>query len=251
MDLAYDGSGFRGFALQREVRTVQGVVEAALARLFGGPVATTGAGRTDAGVHADAQVLSCDVPADARILGDPERARRALDQLCGPEITVWAVRVVDGDFDARFSARSRRYVYRLCDAPAMSPRWRHTTWHAGPPELDVAAMAAGGAALVGEHDFSSFCRRPGEAHLVRRVLRLEVRRVAAAPGTPGSGLVLVEIDGRAFCHQMVRSIVGLLVPVGRGRRPSDDVAAVLAAGDRALAGVVAPPHGLTLVGVDY
>lgn len=245
MDLAYDGSGFHGFARQRDVRTVQGVVEAALARLVGGPVTTTGAGRTDAGVHADAQVLTCDVPAEARLLGDLERARTALDRLCGPDVTVWSVVPAPDDFDARFSARARRYVYRLCDAAAMAPSWRHTTWHAGPPRLDVDAMSAGAAALVGEHDFSSFCRRAGDQHLVRRVLRLDVLRTAA------SGLVLVEVDGQAFCHQMVRSIVGCLVRVGRGRRPPADVATTLAARDRATAGPVAPPHGLTLVAVDY
>jgi len=244
VDLAYDGSGFHGFARQRDVRTVQGVVESALARLAGAPVTTTGAGRTDAGVHADAQVLSCDVPADARLLGDLERARTALDRLCGPEVTVWSVAAVPEGFDARFSARARRYVYRLCDAVAMAPSWRHTTWHAGPPGLDVDAMAAGAAALVGEHDFTSFCRRAGDQHLVRRVLRLDLRR--AEPG-----LVLVEVDGQAFCHQMVRSIVGCLVRVGRGRRPPADVATVLAARDRATAGPVAPPHGLTLTAVDY
>lgn len=226
------------------MRTVQGVVEAALERLVGAPVVTTGAGRTDAGVHAEAQVLTCDIPSGVRVFADPDRARTALDRLCGDDVTVWSVRAVDAKFDARFSARARRYAYRLCDAAAMAPLWRHTTWHAGPPRLDTFAMAAGGAALVGEHDFSSFCRRAGDQHLVRRVLRVEVRR--AEPD-----LVLVAVDGKAFCHQMVRSIVGCLVRVGRGRQSPSDVASVLAARDRAAAGTVAPPHGLTLVGVDY
>ncbi|MPZ87912.1 MAG: tRNA pseudouridine(38-40) synthase TruA [Nitriliruptorales bacterium] len=245
VDLAYDGSGFHGFARQRGVRTVQGVLEEALERLAGVAVTTTGAGRTDAGVHALAQVVTCDVPAGSRLrLGDPERLRRALDHLCGPEIAVWSVRAVTSGFDARFSAQRRHYRYRLYDAEAMNPLWRHDTWHLGPPSLDTAAMGAGGRHLVGEHDFSSFCRRAGDKPLVRRVERLEVRRDHA-------GLVIAEVVGAAFCHQMVRSIVGCLVPVGQGRRRADQVRDIRDARDRQMVGAIAPPHGLTLIAVDY
>jgi tRNA pseudouridine38-40 synthase len=244
IDLAYDGAGFHGFARQRDVRTVQGVLEGALGRLAGREVVTTGAGRTDAGVHALGQVVTCDVPADGRLLHDLERARASLDAMGGPELAVWSVRVVDPGFDARFSAVRRRYRYRLSDAVALAPLARHDTWHVGAPDLDVGAMAEGGRHLVGEHDFSSFCRRAGEEHLIRRVERLEVVRRAA-------GLVEVEVDGPAFCHQMVRSIVGCLVAVGRGRRSPGAVLEVLAARDRQTVGQIAPPHGLTLLGVDY
>lgn len=244
VDLAYDGTGFRGYARQRGQRTVQGVLEEALAKLCGGPVETTVSGRTDAGVHATAQVVTFDVPAGARLLADLDRARDALDKMCGPEITVWRVRVVAGGFDARFSASQRRYRYRLCDTPAMDPLERHRTWHVGPPRLDVAAMEAGGAHLLGEHDFSSFCRRRADEHLNRRIDLLTVRRRA-------HGLVVVAVAGPAFCHQMVRSIVGCLVRVGRGQQPPDWVGEVLAARDRAAVGHVAPPHGLTLVGVSF
>lgn len=221
---------------------MQGVLEEALGRLAGEPVVTTGAGRTDAGVHALRQVVSCDVPRQA--VADPGRVRQALDRLCGPEVTVWSVAVVAADFDARFGAVRRRYAYRVCDADAMSPLWRHHTWHAGPPRLDVDAMNGAAAALLGEHDFSSFCRRAGDEHLVRRVDRLDARRTQP-------DLVLVEVDGPAFCHQMVRSMVGCLRLVGTGRRPPAAVGEILAARDRAAAGPIAPPHGLTLVGVDY
>jgi len=224
------------------VRTVQGVLEGALARLAGETIVTTVAGRTDAGVHAVGQVVSCDVPLEP--FSDPGRVRQALDRLCGPEVTVWAVKIVDAAFDARFSALQRRYVYRLCDALAMPPLWRHDTWHAGAPPLDVEAMNQGALALMGEHDFSSFCRRAGDEHLVRRIDRLDVHR--AQPD-----LVLVEVDGPAFCHQMVRSIVGCLRVVGTGRRPPASIAQALAARDRAAAGPLAPPHGLTLLAVDY
>ncbi|HVL98818.1 MAG TPA: tRNA pseudouridine(38-40) synthase TruA [Egibacteraceae bacterium] len=244
IDLAYDGTGFRGFARQAGQRTVQGVLEDALARLCGTAVTTTVAGRTDAGVHAVAQTVHCDVPAGARPLEDLERARGALDALCGPAVTVWRVRRVPATFDARFSATQRRYRYRICDAKAMSPLWRHDTWHLGAPRLDVAAMQAGGRHLLGEHDFSSFCRRAGDEHLIRRIDRLDIRRARA-------DLVTLNVAGKAFCHQMVRSVTGCLVPVGQGSRAPDWVADVVAAGDRQAVGRVAPPHGLTLVGVSY
>ena len=245
IDLAYDGGGFAGFARQPDQRTVQGVLEDALSRVCRQPIATTGAGRTDRGVHASAQVVTCDVPADALPAVDPARARAALDRLCGDDVAVWRVRRVPSTFDARFSARQRRYRYRLCDAPAMDPTWRATTWHVGPPALDVAAMRAGADHLEGEHDFTSFCRRAAaEQQLVRRVDRVVVRRRAA-------GLVEVHVDGAAFCHQQVRSIVGALVRVGRGRQAPAWVAEALAACDRAAVGAIAPPHGLTLVGVRY
>lgn len=244
IDLAYDGSDFRGFARQADQRTVQGLLEDVLTRLCGVEVATTVAGRTDAGVHAVAQTVHCDVPAATRFLGDLHGARRSLDAMCGPEVTVWRVRRVPATFDARFSATQRRYRYRVCDAVAMNPLWRRDTWHLGAPPLDVTAMQAGARHLVGEHDFASFCRRAGDQHLIRRIDRVQVRR-------PRAGLVTLAVDGKAFCHQMVRSVTGCLVPVGQGQRPPGWVADVLAARDRQLIGRVAPPHGLTLVGVSY
>ena len=247
VDLAYDGSGFHGFARQPDVRTVQGIVEAALARVLSAQVTTTVAGRTDAGVHATHQVVHADVPDDDRVeqrLNDPQSLAHTLDRMCGPEIAIWSVRRVDNSFDARFSALRRRYCYRLCDAGVMNPLQRHHVWHVGLPELDVAAMEAGGVHLLGEHDFSSFCRRSGNQHLRRRIDLLTVQRSRAA-------VVELRVEGPAFCHQMVRSIVGCLLPVGRGSRHPDAVAEILAAKDRAAVGQVAPPHGLTLVGVDY
>ncbi|CAN5284587.1 tRNA pseudouridine(38-40) synthase TruA [soil metagenome] len=223
---------------------MQGALEDALARLCGGPVTTVCAGRTDTGVHATAQVVHADVPPGARLLADPDRARRALDRLCGPRVAVRRVRAVGPTFDARFSATRRRYAYRLCDAEAMNPLWRHDTWHVGPPRLDTAAMQAGARHLLGEHDFSSFCRARDAGHLLRRVDVVRARRVSAA-------LVVLRVEGPAFCHQMVRSVTACLVAVGRGRRGEAWVAEVLAARDRGVVGQIAPPHGLTLVGVDY
>lgn len=244
IDLAYDGTAFHGFARQAGLRTVQGVVEDALRRLSGCEARTVVAGRTDAGVHALAQVMHADVPVDSRPLRDLDRTRAALDGICGREITIWCVSVAPNGFDARFSATQRRYRYRVCDADAMAPLWRHDTWHVKGPSLDVEAMHAGAQHLVGEHDFGSFCRRANDQHLVRRIDELAVRRA-------GSDLVVIEAAGKAFCHQMVRSVTGCLYAVGRGRRPPAWVADVLAARNRQAVGQVAPPHGLTLVGVDY
>ena len=244
IDLAYDGADFHGFARQPRRRTVQGVVEDALARLCGRHVDTVGGGRTDAGVHATGQALHVDVPDGCRMVADLRAARGALDAMCGPTITIWRIRWVPGTFDARFSATRRRYRYRICDTDAMAPHWRHDTWHVKGPPLNVAAMHRGGQALVGEHDFSAFCRRRSDQHLIRRIDTLAVRRVAAR-------LVVVDVAGKAFCHQMVRSVTGCLYAVGRGRRPPAWVEDVLASRDRQAVGQVAPPHGLTLVGISY
>lgn len=245
IDLAYDGTGFRGFAKQDDVETVQGVLSGALSRLCGGiPVDTTVAGRTDAGVHADVQVVHCDVPQDARFIQDLTRARRALDALCGPAITIWSVEVAPEDFHARFSATERRYRYRICDQPSLLPLRRHDTWHIGPPTLDVDRMHVGGQHLLGEHDFTSFCKQQADRHRVRRVHRIDVTRA-------DDGIVVLAVEGKAFCQQMVRSIAGCLLAVGRRDRRPDWVAQVLAARDRQTIGRVAPAHGLTLVGVSF
>lgn len=210
------------------------------------------AGRTDAGVHALAQTLHCDVDAHSRLAVAPEASRAALDRLCGPELAIWRLQVVSSSFDARFSATQRRYRYRLCDAAAMSPLQRGCTWHVGLPALDVDAMQAGGQQLVGEHDFSSFCRRHGSEHLVRRLDWVVVHRPGEHwSGDDAGGEVVVEVAGKAFCHQMVRSVVGSLLHVGRGKRGPEWLAEVLAARDRHAAAQIAPPHGLALTGVDY
>ena len=205
---------------------------------------STGAGRTDAGVHAAVQVVHADVPQDAPALRDLDRTRAALDKMLGDEIAIRRVRRVPASFDARHSATQRRYRYRIDDGMFADPLRRLDTWHLGPPTLDVAAMHEAGQVLLGEHDFSAFCRRTADQHLVRSIDRLAVKR-------PSPDLVLVEVDGRAFCHQMVRSITAALVAVGRGKRPTGFVAEALASGDRQSIGGIAPPHGLTLVGVSY
>lgn len=247
IDLAYDGQPFAGFARQPDQTTVQGTLEAALERVVGQPAVTTGAGRTDRGVHALAQVVHLDldptVARTARALGDLAALRTRLDRLVGPAVTIWAVRRVAAGFDARFAATSRGYRYRLVDAPAADPIRRGERWHVGEP-LDLGAMRAGARHLVGEHDFASFCRRAPGRTTVRRLTALTLTR-------PAPGRIDVRLAGTAFCHEQVRSIVGCLVEVGRGRRPPAWIAAVLTARDRAAAARVAPPQGLTLERVSY
>ncbi len=247
IDLAYDGGPFAGFARQRDQVTVQGTLEGALGRVLGTAPATTGAGRTDRGVHALAQVVHLDVDADAgrasAALGDLDDLRDRLDRLVGPAITVWSVRRVGTGFHARFSAVGRGYRYRLVDAAVRAPLERHDRWQVGEP-LDLAAMRAAASHLVGEHDFASFCRRAGRATTTRRLDEVALSR-------PRHGRIDIRFAGNAFCHQQVRSIAGSLVEVGRGRRGPDWLGEVLAARDRSAAGPVAPPHGLTLERVSY
>ena len=250
IDLGYDGGPFSGFARQPDRTTVQGTLEGALSRVLGTDVATTCAGRTDAGVHALAQVVHLDVddtvPRVARwlqvLVNQPASVRRRLDRMVGDAITIWRVAEVPPDFDARFSAIERRYRYRLSDAVLADPRMRHVRWTVG-ERLDVAAMHAAAQHLLGEHDFASLCRRADGRHTVRRVDEAVVERAGDE--------VHVRLRGPAFCHQQVRSTVGCLVEVGTGRRPPDWLADVLAARDRSRAARVAPAAGLTLEAVGY
>ncbi len=261
LDVAYDGSAFHGFAENRDVTTVGGALREALERVLGEPVELTCAGRTDTGVHARGQVVTLDVgtPAlrelarrDRRGSGDGlRRLRDGLNALVGPAVAVTGVAAVDGDFDARFSARSRTYRYTVWCSEVPDPFLADRAWWVDQP-LDLDAMAAASSVVVGEHDFSCFCRRPkpapggSEVSLVRRVLAAEWTEAADRPG-----LLTFTISATAFCHQMVRSITGMVVDVGRGRRSVDDVASALASRDRSRAGQLAPPHGLVLWEVGY
>ncbi len=248
MLLAYDGSAFRGFAENLGVRTVSGDLRAALARVLGTPVDLAVAGRTDAGVHARGQVVSFDAPI-GRV--EPDRLRKSLNSMLAPHIAVRGVEPAPAHFHARFSARWRRYRYLVLAAEVPDPFLAATAWWV-PDPLDVALLAAACEPLMGVHDFSSFCRRPrgeqGEAaSMVRRVLAAGW----SAADHPDGRLLTFEVTATAFCHQMVRAITGTLVEVGRGRRTVAQVAEAVGGADRALAGQLAPPHGLTLWEVGY
>jgi tRNA pseudouridine38-40 synthase len=250
LTVAYDGTDFRGFAESDGVRTVMGELRRAVETIVRSPVELVAAGRTDAGVHGWGQVVSGDLPATA----DLRRLERSVNGLCGPEIAVRDVAWAEPSFSARFSATGRTYRYHVWNDPAPNPLLARTSWYVA-HELDVPAMDGAAAFLLGEHDFSSFCRRPrpgagfDEPSLVRH---LQTARWGVADIDQwGSSLLRFEISASSFCHQMVRSIVGTLVDVGLGRRSADSLPATLAALDRNAAGQVAPPTGLVLWSVDY
>lgn len=244
--VAYDGTGFHGFARNDPVPTVGGTLEVALETVLGETVRLTCAGRTDRGVHAWGQVVSFDTTAEV----DPHRLRTSLNALVGPAVVVREVAEVSPDFDARRSATWRRYRYHVLRSEVPHPFLGHLLWWL-PEPLDVARMQEGAAALVGRHDFSSFCRRPPQ-HPHAATPPTLVREVLAAEWThPTTTVLRFTITATAFCHQMVRSIVGLLVDVGAGKVEPSQVAEVIEARDRSRVGRLAPPAGLCLWEVGY
>lgn len=244
--VAYDGTDFRGFAPNHGQRTVLGELTAAISRIVRMPVDLVGAGRTDAGVHGWGQVVSGDLP-DSADLGD---IARRVNKLCAPDIAVREAAWAEPGFDARFSATWREYRYEIWNDPTPNPLRNRTAWHV-PQPLDLLLMQAAVSPLIGEHDFTSFCRRPkvpeGQppASMVRIVHSIRWERV------DGSPLVRMHIRASAFCHQMVRSICGTLVDVGLRKLTPADVNGIVRARDRAVAGQIAPPHGLVLWEVGY
>lgn len=242
MVIAYDGAPFHGAAENPGVRTVMGTLREAIERVLRHQIEPTIAGRTDRGVHATAQVVTFDARAEGL---DPDLLARAVTRLCSPSIVVRDCAVVDDDVDARFSATGRRYRYTLLVDDVPDPLSAGRVWHVSPP-LDLSAMRLACDPLIGERDFSSFCRRPrtdAEVSLVRRVRQ--------ASWTVDGNRWTFEIEANAFCNQMVRSIVGLLVSVGQGRVRAGEVMGILNARDRAAVSTVAPPDGLVLVDVAY
>jgi len=250
-ELSYDGAGFHGFAKQLGVRTVQGDIEDGLSLITQSLVATLGAGRTDAGVHARAQVMHADVPADASgeaPLLELGRMARALNSVTGNDVVIRKAAVVGPEFDARHSALLRTYRYRIMNAPVIDVFTRRYSWHVV-DALNVSAMRMAGDPLIGVHDFTSFGRvarfPDGEAKTMTRTVQsidwVEV----------GDGMLEMRITAHAYCYQMVRSIVGLMVACGSGKFSPGDVRWLLEARDRSLAPTIAPPHGLTLWSVTY
>lgn len=246
LTVAYDGTGLHGFAEAGDLPTVMGILRSNVERVVRVPVELVGAGRTDAGVHAWGQVVTGEIPAST----DLERLVRGLNRLCAPSVAVRHAAWVADDFSARFSATARTYRYHVWNDATPNPLVARFSWHVT-TTLDVGSMNEAALHLLGEHDFSSFCRRPKQApgtppvSLVRRLQSATWSRPDAGP------MLRFEISASSFCHQMVRSVLGTLVDVGRGRRRVEDVPAILAACDRSAAGRVAPPTGLVLWSVDY
>jgi tRNA pseudouridine38-40 synthase len=271
LTLAYDGTDFVGWQRQASGVSVQGLLEEALSELDGRAVPVMGAGRTDAGVHASGQVagisLTREIESDALI--------RALNTRLPQAVRVVAAAKVPASFHARFQARSKTYEYRIWNADVMSPFERAYTWHVPFPSLNVDAMTAAASRLEGRHDFAAFQAAGADAHDTNRIVfasTLRVLPVSLANGgtgladsatgfadgalpapenTAAAALITYRITGSGFLRYMVRTIIGTLVEIGRGRRSSDWIAEVLESRERARAGPTAPAEGLFLVRVDY
>ena len=260
IDLAYDGTLFHGWATQPGLRTVEGEISAALRLVTRVPVPMTVAGRTDAGVHAANQVAHVDFPLPvwerlgargrdagealcARLNGLLQRSYRQVGRGPGCDVVILAVTLVDDTFDARFSALGRLYRYRMCDMTrGRDPLTRHgVTWLGR--QLDVSAIEEVTPLFMGEHDFLSFCKPREGATTIRTIKRLEVTR--------NRGLVVFDVGADAFCHSMVRSIVGSLVEVGLGRRDREWIRSLLDTPSRMHAAPIAAPEGLVLECVYY
>ncbi len=253
LDLAYDGTDFSGWAAQPDLRTVEGELTRAVTTLLRAPepVRLTVAGRTDAGVHARGQVVHVDVDPEAyaALPGRSDRAPEAamVTRLAGilpPDIVVRRVTLAAEGFDARFGALERRYLYRIADPAALRDPLRRRDTVAWRKPLDVEAMAEASRRLVGLRDFAAFCKRREGATTIRTLLEFSWRRL-------DDGVLAATVRADAFCHSMVRSLVGSVVPVGEGRRPVDWPAALQARAERASEILVMPAHGLSLEEVVY
>lgn len=238
--IEYDGTPFVGWQVQAAGRSVQGALQEAIGKLTGEVVGVRGAGRTDSGVHALGQVAHFDIERD----WDPDVVRNALNFHLKPEpVAIVDCTVVSRDFDARFSARARHYMYRILARRAPPALDRHRVWWVNRP-LDVAGMTEAAGTLVGRHDFTTF--RAAACQAESPVKTLDVLRIEAIGEE-----VVIRASARSFLHHQVRSMVGSLKLVGEGRWSPADIEQALAARDRAACGPVAPAHGLYFVRVDY
>jgi len=246
LTVAYDGTSFHGFARNPDVKTVEGLLTGALAKVIGRIPVLTCAGRTDTGVHAKAQIVSFD--------SEPfeiEKIQKALNSICGPSVAVSNIEQTSDDFNARFSAKSRTYRYQVLNQRDPDPFLSRYSWHIRAP-VSIEIMNQAGQQLLGEHDFTSFCRkRTIEIEGKQTLASLKREITSLRWEATDQNLVELWITANAFCHQMVRSITGTLIEIGLGKISESSILEILEARDRSVAGQVAPPHGLTLWEVCY
>ncbi|WP_330232991.1 tRNA pseudouridine(38-40) synthase TruA [Nocardia sp. NBC_00508] len=239
LDISYDGTDFSGWARQPGLRTVQGVLEDSLSKVFREPIQLTVAGRTDAGVHAEGQVAHFDTSGEL----DPDKLVHRMARFLPRDVRLEQARLAPSEFDARFSAVRRHYVYRLTTAPYGAAPLQARSVVACRSGVDIEAMRAASGKLLGLHDFAAFCRRKEGATTVRELQRFEWVR--------HGDLLVAYVSADAFCWSMVRSLVGAVLAVGEGRRSPEWVGELLRETERSSAVTVAPAHGLSLIGVDY
>ena len=240
LTIEYDGTAFHGWQIQPGLRTIQGVIKERIAQITQGEVNLIGAGRTDAGVHAFGQVANFQTESFIELIA----LQRGLNSLLSPDIVIKGIEEVEEGFHARFSARSKIYEYHILNRSYPSALLRAYAWFI-PHQLDLASMERCGRLLIGSHDFSSFRASGDESrHSVREVIRLEIERRQG-------DLIVIVIEANAFLREMVRSIVGTLVDVGRGKTTLEEFEKIFQARDRRQAGMTAPAQGLFLVEVKY
>jgi tRNA pseudouridine38-40 synthase len=260
LTIAYDGTDFAGWQRQASDRTVQAAIEGALLPIEGTRAVLIGAGRTDAGVHAAGQVASVRLTSTIAI----DELQRALNATLPEDVRVLAIDLVDERFNAQFAAKRKTYRYWMLSSGVVPPQLRRYVWHV-PQAMNVGQMRDAASVLVGRHDFAAF--QASGSDVVTTMREVLVSRVieSCTDEDPSSSAVLplnlpplatgrliaYEITGTGFLRHMVRNIVGTLVEIGRGRRPTDDIAAILASRDRSRAAATAPPHGLVLWEVTY
>ncbi|WP_433685899.1 tRNA pseudouridine(38-40) synthase TruA [Nocardia sp. CA-119907] len=239
LDISYDGTDFIGWARQPGLRTVQGVLEEALSKVLREPIQLTVAGRTDAGVHAEGQVAHFDTGAEP----DAAKLLHRMARFLPKDVRITDIRLAPPEFDARFSAIRRHYVYRLTTAPYGAEPLQARSVVACRHDVDLEAMRAASQKLLGLHNFAAFCRRRDGATTVRELQRFDWAR--------DGDLLTAHVSADAFCWSMVRSLVGAVLAVGEGRRTPDWVGGLLNETERSSSVTVAPAHGLSLIGVDY
>ncbi|MDM7922229.1 MAG: tRNA pseudouridine(38-40) synthase TruA [Pyrinomonadaceae bacterium] len=243
--IQYDGTDFHGWQVQENDRTIQGELERVIGNLEGSEVKVVGSGRTDAGVHAEGQVANVFMNREFT----PERLRNAINGNLWRDIRIMKAERAADEFHARFSAKRKTYVYRIINAPVMSPFWRRYAHHESRP-LDIGKMTAASRLLLGEHDWTAFssARSDGESR-VRTILDCSFE--TNWDSRANAMVIEFRIVGNGFLRYMVRSIVGTILEVGRGEKDSDTIQTAIVTGDRSLAGQTAPAHGLSLLRVDY
>ncbi len=245
LTLQYDGTDFHGWQAQRDGRTVQGELERALTLLEGSAVVVYGSGRTDAGVHAEGQVASVQLKREF----EPDKLRSALNGNLARDVRVIEASTVSDDFHARYSALGKSYVYRVFNAPVISPFWHRYALHEA-RWLDVELMREAARLFLGEHDWTAFSAAQTDVTTrVRTITGLEVMEQWDERGC--GRLIEIKVSADGFLRYMVRSIAGTLLAIGRGEMQKETITCAINDRDRSLAGATAPAHGLTLVKVDY